>query len=155
MVFRRFLGFFLVLLIMGCASSTKPDSAQPVFRNPLHGAVYSPFSLAVDRSKGHTRIHHGIDISAPLYTPIRAAAAGRVLVAETQSGYGKVVILDHGGGWQTRYAHLSKFEIQQGASVAPGEKIGLVGKTGNATGPHLHFEIRRFSRPLNPQSFLN
>ncbi len=138
------------MLIAGCTSSPEVKHSRPEFVRPLKGEIRSSFSLTVNKAKGHTRVHHGIDIPAPMKTPVKATAGGRVILAESQRGYGKLVVIDHGGGWQSRYAHLSKYQVRIGDKVAPGEKIGLVGKTGNATGPHLHFEIRQFGEPIDP-----
>ncbi|MCI5045475.1 MAG: M23 family metallopeptidase [Aquisalinus sp.] len=152
---KHFLAAVLLIVgIVGCASTDRL-AQRPDFQEPLKGAVYSGFSLTKDRLGGKGgRIHHGIDIPAPTGTPIHASAAGEVIAIETQRGYGKIVIIDHQNGWQTRYAHLSEFFIREGARVRSGATIGLVGATGNATGPHLHFEIRRNNEPLDPQQYL-
>ena len=89
--------------------------------------------------RGNT-IHAGLDFPAPTGTTVRAAAPGRVTFAGFASGWGLVVTVDH-GGWKTRYAHLSRATVAPGEAVAAGERVGLVGATGFATGPHLHFEV--------------
>ena len=100
------------------------------------------------------RLHAGIDIAAPTGTPIYAARAGTVLVAGRQGGYGIAVVIDHGGGMTTRYAHQSRLVTRQGRSVAQGELIGYVGSTGKSTGPHLHLETRYGGEPRNPRNCL-
>ncbi|MDJ0779788.1 MAG: LysM peptidoglycan-binding domain-containing M23 family metallopeptidase [Gammaproteobacteria bacterium] len=96
------------------------------------------------------RLHAGIDLRAPKGTPIRAAADGRVVFAGFRSGYGRMVILSHGQGIETVYAHNSRNIVRQGQRVRRGEIIGNVGRSGNATGYHVHFEFRRNGRPLDP-----
>lgn len=99
------------------------------------------------------RLHAGIDISAPIGTPIYAAKAGTVLVAGTQSGYGTTVVLGH-GDMTTLYGHQSRLAVSAGASVGQGDVIGYVGNTGRSTGPHVHFETRYGGTPRNPRTCL-
>jgi murein DD-endopeptidase MepM/ murein hydrolase activator NlpD len=98
-------------------------------------------------------MHEGIDIAAPSGTPIRAAAAGRIIFAGVMSGYGNITIIDHGNGLATAYAHQSAFALG-GGSVSQGTIIGYVGTTGNSTGPHLHFEVRVNGTPVDPMGYL-
>lgn len=100
------------------------------------------------------RLHAGIDIGAPSGTPIWAAKAGVVIFAGRQSGYGNVIIIDHGGGMTTLYGHQSRLMARDGQSVAQGQRIGSVGNTGRSTGPHLHFETRYGGSPRNPRGCL-
>lgn len=100
------------------------------------------------------RMHAGIDIAAPSGTPIRAAKAGTVVFSGVMNGYGNVVIIDHGGGFATLYAHQSRRAAADGARVDQGEVIGYVGSTGHSTGPHLHFETRVDGSPRNPRRYL-
>jgi peptidoglycan hydrolase-like protein with peptidoglycan-binding domain len=98
------------------------------------------------------RRHDGIDFPAPLGTPIGAAGVGTVLSAGWNSGgYGNLVIVQHRLGYQTYYAHLSRFAVSSGSRVAGGVRIGYVGTTGHSTGPHLHFEVRHNGVPINPE----
>ncbi|OPY10653.1 MAG: Murein DD-endopeptidase MepM [Syntrophus sp. PtaU1.Bin005] len=101
-----------------------------------------------------TRPHHGVDYAAPEGTPVSAAGDGSVVFAGRRGQYGNLVILKHPGGYQTYYGHLSKIHerLRQGTEVSQGSLIGLVGSTGLATGPHLHFEMRINDRPINPLS---
>jgi murein DD-endopeptidase MepM/ murein hydrolase activator NlpD len=114
---------------------------------PVRGSVSSGFGMRWGR------MHEGIDISAGSGTPIRAAKAGTVTFAGTMSGYGNVVIISHGGGFSTLYAHQSRIAVT-GGSVSQGEVIGYVGSTGHSTGPHLHFETRVNGTPENPLRYL-
>jgi murein DD-endopeptidase MepM/ murein hydrolase activator NlpD len=97
--------------------------------------------------------HYGIDIAAPTGTPVRAAASGRVIIAGWSGGYGNLVVIDHGNGLATAYAHLSAIWIG-GGSVSQGQGIGAVGCTGSCTGPHLHFEVRVNGSAVNPMGYL-
>ena len=115
---------------------------------PLRGAVTSPFGPRWGR------LHAGLDISGGTGTPIRAAKEGQVIFAGSMSGYGNCVIIDHGGGLTTLYAHQSRLGTNDGARVGQGEVIGYVGSTGHSTGPHLHFETRVGGSPQNPRRFL-
>jgi murein DD-endopeptidase MepM/ murein hydrolase activator NlpD len=100
------------------------------------------------------RLHAGIDQGAPTGTALGASKEGRVTRAGWGGGYGNLVIIDHGGGWTTRYAHMSAFAVSVGDTVELGEYIGDVGNTGNSTGPHLHFEIRFNGAAQNPRNHL-
>lgn len=99
-------------------------------------------------------MHTGVDISAPPGTPVRATADGIVKLARWDAGYGQLVIVDHGGGCETYYAHLSRFNVLEGQEVRRGETIGAVGSTGRVTAPHLHYEIRFGGAPMNPMNYL-
>lgn len=115
---------------------------------PVRGTVTSGFG------QRWGRLHAGIDIGARSGTPIRAAKAGEVIFAGSMSGYGNCVIIDHGGGLSTLYAHQSRLGTNDGASVGQGQVIGYVGSTGHSTGPHLHFETRVSGSPQNPRRYL-
>ena len=105
------------------------------------------------------RFHTGIDLGAPTGTPVRAADGGTVVFVGVSgsmtSGYGQMVIIEHGNGHTTRYAHLSGFDVKEGDQIARGDQLGRVGSTGGSTGPHLHFEVRRNGAPVNPKQYIN
>ncbi len=115
---------------------------------PLEGVLSGRFGLR------NGNPHDGIDVAAPEGTAIRAAADGAVLYAGTQRGYGNLVILRHAGGLITIYAHNQKNLVREGDRVRVGEEIALVGRTGRATGPHCHFEVRQGTKPRDPLLFL-
>ncbi len=112
---------------------------------PVPGQIISRFGAR--RSHGP---HQGVDIRARTGTPVRAARDGRVSFAGVQQGYGKIVILAHKGAYASYYAHNSRLKVRQGDWVKGGDVIALSGATGNAQGPHLHFEIRHRGRPVDP-----
>jgi murein DD-endopeptidase MepM/ murein hydrolase activator NlpD len=109
---------------------------------PVTGAETSSYGYRDDPFTGRRKLHKGVDYRAPRGTPVVAAGPGVVRVARRKRGYGRVVMIDHGQGVQTRYAHLQSIYVDPGERVAPGTRIGAVGSTGRATGPHLHFELR-------------
>ena len=115
---------------------------------PVSGPITSPFGMRWGS------LHPGIDIGAGFGTPIRAAAAGRVLVAGYNGGYGNLVVLDNGGTISTAYAHQQSLAVTVGQEVAQGQVIGYVGSTGFSTGPHLHFEVRINGSPVDPLGYL-
>lgn len=117
---------------------------------PARGPLTSAFGLRRHPLFGIVRPHHGVDIAAPWGTPVRAAAAGTVVYAGWFGGYGKLVVVDHGGGIATLYGHLSSIAVSAGQPVAAGDLVGRVGSTGYSTGPHLHFEVRVDGRPVDP-----
>lgn len=116
--------------------------------------VTSGFGYRVHPIFGDVRLHMGLDLSASSGTPIQASAAGTVVVAGPQGGYGNAVVVDHGGALATLYAHQSVIEVQLGDQVLTGDVIGLVGSTGNSTGPHLHYEVRVLGAPVDPLAYL-
>ncbi|WP_338144512.1 M23 family metallopeptidase [Neoroseomonas marina] len=95
--------------------------------------------------------HYGLDFAVPTGTPLRAAAAGRVTLADAFHFFGNLVVIDHGHGVNTLYAHLSAFEVREGQMVAKGDRVALSGATGRVTGPHLHFSLSWFQTFLDPQ----
>lgn len=101
------------------------------------------------------RAHEGIDIPGPVGTQIVASRGGKATFVGRMGGYGNIVIISHNDGYFSVYAHLSKFQVNQGAIIKRGQKIGKMGKTGRVTGSHLHFEIRYNSKALDPKPFLS
>lgn len=119
---------------------------------PVSGTVWSRFG-SNDSVRSHT--HSGLDIAAPKGTPIKAAAAGKVTYAgNANDGYGNYVVISHGNGVQTLYAHCSKLLVTKGQQVSQGEVIAKVGSTGNSTGNHLHLEVRKNGIAYNPQNYV-
>jgi murein DD-endopeptidase MepM/ murein hydrolase activator NlpD len=114
---------------------------------PVNGVLTSGFGWRWGR------MHEGIDISAPTGTSVRAAASGSVIFAGSMGGYGQLVVIDHGNGLATAYAHLSSIWIG-GGSVSQGQGVGAVGCTGSCTGPHLHFEVRVNGSAVDPMGYL-
>ncbi len=108
------------------------------------------FEVSSHFGRRRGRPHAGIDLLASRGTPIRASAAGRVKFSGYNRGYGHMIVIDHGGGIETAYAHNQRNMVQQGQRVYQGEIIATVGRTGNATGYHVHFEFRRYGRALDP-----
>lgn len=123
---------------------------QPV----LDAAITSSFGNRLDPFTKRRAFHSGVDYPAPRGTPIHASAGGRVIFAGRRSHYGNTVEIDHGGGLVTRYAHASRLLVENGQVVMPGDKIALVGSTGRSTGPHLHFEILKDGRFVDPSIYL-
>jgi murein DD-endopeptidase MepM/ murein hydrolase activator NlpD len=123
---------------------------------PLIGPITSSFGQREDPvlHNGEGEFHSGIDISARVGTPIRATADGTVKFASIQNGYGREVILDHGNGVETCYAHMSGFTVMPGESVVRGQVIGYVGLTGRITGANLHYEVRIHNTPVNPYKYM-
>lgn len=121
---------------------------------PVVGAVRSPFGSRSDPLSGEGAFHSGIDLTAPIGTEVRATADGTVEAVGFSGNYGKRIIIDHGNGVETRYAHLSEFHVVPGQEVRRSEVIGLSGATGRVTGPHLHYEVRVAGTPVNPFKYL-
>lgn len=121
---------------------------------PAPGPITSTFGPRRHPIFGTVRNHDGIDIGAGMGTPIRAAAAGTIVRAGVLNGYGNVIVIEHGGGLSTLYAHQSRFATSAGDKVTAGQLIGYVGSTGFSTGPHLHFEVRVNGRPVDPMAYL-
>jgi murein DD-endopeptidase MepM/ murein hydrolase activator NlpD len=117
---------------------------------PVEGGFTSPFGTRPDPIDGSHDFHTGLDMAARAGTKVRAAGDGVVVRAAMVQGYGNIVVLDHGGGVETAYAHLESFDVKPGDHVPAGAVIGRVGATGRVTGPHLHFEVRRGGKPVDP-----
>lgn len=122
---------------------------------PAAGPVTSPYGYRIHPIFGYSRLHTGVDIGAGYGSPVVAGAKGVVAYVGVMSGYGNVVVVDHGGGMATTYNHLSAFSVSSGQSVSRGQVVGSVGCTGYCTGPHLHFEVRINGSPVDPMPYLS
>jgi murein DD-endopeptidase MepM/ murein hydrolase activator NlpD len=134
-----------------------PDAASgadAVWVRPVDGRVSSPFGLRTDPLNGRRAAHPGVDLAAPAGSPIAAAAGGVVVRAGARGGYGLAVEVEHDDETTTLYGHASRLLVNVGDRVDPGQPIALVGHTGRATGDHLHFELRRGGRPVDPSAAL-
>jgi murein DD-endopeptidase MepM/ murein hydrolase activator NlpD len=116
--------------------------------------INSRFGFRRDPMRRRAAMHTGIDFGGPRNAPVLATAPGEVVEAGRSGAYGIMVVIDHGMGLRTCYAHLAKATVRVGARVEAGQRVGTMGRTGRATGPHLHYEIRLDDRPLNPAHFL-
>jgi len=121
---------------------------------PANGSVTSGYGYRIHPIFGTRTLHAGIDIGAAYGSSVWAADAGTVSYVGVMSGYGNVVIVDHGGGLATTYNHLSAFSVSSGESVGRGQQVGAIGCTGYCTGPHLHFEVRVNGTPVDPMPYL-
>jgi murein DD-endopeptidase MepM/ murein hydrolase activator NlpD len=121
-------------------------------RMPVSGRVTSGFGERFHPILGYKRFHAGLDLAAPMGSPIVAAADGRVVSAGWHGGYGRLVAIAHSGGIETMYGHMSRIVAQSGSFVRQGQLIGYVGSSGLSTGPHLHYEVLKDGRPVNPAS---
>lgn len=127
------------------------DTPPPKFAWPLNGKVRRPFRSAEAKDGAH----EGIDVLAPLGSAVRASAAGKVIFAgQGPEAYGLTVIIFHGGRWTTTYSFLQKVTVKEGDEVKAGKRVGLVGQSGLAEEPQLHFEVRRNRVPLDPAKYL-
>ena len=122
---------------------------------PIQGWLSSTFGYRRHPYDGTYRLHSGVDIAAEPGTPVRAPAQGLVIYSGYREGYGKVVVIDHGYGIRTLFAHNSKLFANAGIRVKRGEIISQVGSTGQSTGPHLHYEVRKNGVPVNPVTFFS
>lgn len=121
---------------------------------PVHGWISSDFGKRVDPVSGRAGFHTGVDIANDTGTPVRCTADGRVNFAGWDGGYGKLVVVNHGHGFSTYYGHLSEIKAAAGKWVKRGDIMGLMGATGNTTGPHVHYEIRLYGVPVDPVKYM-
>jgi murein DD-endopeptidase MepM/ murein hydrolase activator NlpD len=121
---------------------------------PVMGRITGSFGERLDPFSGEGAFHAGVDISSDYGDAVRASADGLVVSVEQRSGYGRMVLVDHGFGLSTLYGHLSSFSTRVGARVKRGDTIGTVGVSGRVTGPHVHYEVRMYGAPVNPWRYL-
>lgn len=149
-----------ILSMESSAKSKSSKSKQPMvkgsgrFAMPLKARITSPFGWRRHPIFRKRKFHTGIDLAGPRRSKIRASDSGHVIHCGWYGGYGKVVIISHGNGFSTLYAHLTKAMVKKGQNVKKGDVIGLEGSTGFATGPHLHFEVRVKGKPKNPLKYV-
>ncbi len=128
--------------------------AAPCEARPVPGPITSGYGNRYHPVLHYNRMHTGADMRASSGTPIHACRGGVVAIAGSQGGYGNAVVIDHGGGMATLYAHQSRLAVSEGQTVSAGQIIGYVGSTGMSTGPHLHFEVRLTGNPVDPAAYL-
>lgn len=121
---------------------------------PVNGPITSPFGWRIHPILRYRKFHTGLDFGVGYGTPIRASDSGTVIYSTWMGGYGNVIIVDHGNGLSTLYAHQSSVAVGSGARVTRGQTVGYVGSTGFSTGPHLHFEVRVNGNPVDPMGYL-
>jgi murein DD-endopeptidase MepM/ murein hydrolase activator NlpD len=121
---------------------------------PTRGLLSGVFGNRIHPFTGRYEFHNAVDIATQLGNKVIAPADGIVLVAETRDYYGKLIIIDHGFGYVTRYGHLSGYNVREGQRVKRFDVIGYVGTSGRSNGPHLHYEVRYFEKPVNPMDFI-
>jgi murein DD-endopeptidase MepM/ murein hydrolase activator NlpD len=144
------LGVLEALLVQTSTNRKFLPSLKPI----VDGWHSSNFGQRIDPINGQNSFHEGLDFPAAAGTPIVAAASGKVVYAGWHPQYGKMVEIDHGNGFVSRYAHVSQFAASEGDLVVRGQHVASVGSTGRSTGPHLHFEVRLNGVPQNPARFL-
>ncbi len=133
----------------------KKETKEPEnFINPVGGKVTSPFGPRNKPRPDASSNHKGVDLQASSGQSVKASASGTVSFAGEQGGYGNIVIIDHGSGLETAYAHLSSISVKKGDEVSQGDTIGAAGQTGTATGPHLHFEVRKNNTKVDPMDYI-
>lgn len=134
--------------------SVSGSSSARGFRWPVVGRISSPFGWRRDPFNKRKDFHTGMDIKAPSGRTIVAAKGGKVVYSGWMGGYGRVIVVDHGGGYKTLYAHCSRLLVSRGRKVSQGQAIARVGSSGRSTGPHVHFEVRYRNSPINPLKVL-
>jgi murein DD-endopeptidase MepM/ murein hydrolase activator NlpD len=132
--------------------STQAEEIKSLLPDIPHPRVSSGYGFRADPFNGELKFHHGIDIAAPAGADIHAAAKGTVIFSGEQKGYGNVVIVDHGNGYRTKYAHNKENLAKEGDEVDYGSVIARVGSTGRSTGSHVHFEVTYEGRAVNPDT---
>ena len=140
-------------MLQACASSSRGVESSVMPRGWPVPYDVARISSEFGVPRGHSR-HKGIDLTAPKGTKVRVTADGRVTFAGRSGDFGRLVVVEHEDGYETRYAHLKRIEVKKGKKLKRGAVVGTVGESGNATGPHLHYEVRLQGTPVNPRSYL-
>lgn len=131
-------------------------AVPPLIPDPDNVRLTSNFGGRIDPLYGGYEFHPGQDFACSVGMPVYATGDGTVVISEMSSyGYGNTVVVDHGYGYRTRYAHLSSIAVDEGMKISRGDKVGAVGRTGKATGPHLHYEVEYKGRKMNPMSYMD
>jgi murein DD-endopeptidase MepM/ murein hydrolase activator NlpD len=152
--------FCLAIALAGCATTPggggRGGSTTPNIWPIQHpeARLSSPFGMRKQPGTGKMRLHKGLDIQAPEGTPVYVTANGVVSFSGQQGDYGNVIVVEHDSRTATAYAHLKKRRVGQGDAVQQGQHIGDVGRTGNATANHLHYEVRKEGQPVDPMGYL-
>jgi murein DD-endopeptidase MepM/ murein hydrolase activator NlpD len=133
----------------------KPDPEAVPIGAPVFAEISSGFGARVSPFSGTMQTHTGLDFQAERLTVVNATGGGTVTEAGYRGSYGNSVVIDHGGGITTLFAHLARIDVKAGTRVCRGQQVGLVGSTGSSTGPHLHYEVRVNGEPRDPQSYLD
>ena len=139
--------------LQGCASGGRGVESSVLPRGWPVPYDVARISSVFGAPRGSSR-HKGVDLTAPKGTKVRTTADGRVSFAGRSGDFGRLVIVEHSGGYETRYAHLKSIEVKKGGKLKRGAILGTVGKSGNATGFHLHYEVRLQGTAVNPKSYL-
>ncbi len=147
--------FFQKILKENRQQSSESEEILSHLQCPLSAEISSPFGVRSDPNTGEEGFHYGVDLAAPLDEKVKCAAGGEVIEAGSDAEYGKYVLVRHTERIYTMYAHLNTILPASGDRIEKGQVLGTVGETGNATGPHLHFEIRDENTFLDPQEFLD
>ncbi len=140
--------------IRGTIGDGSDSSASRFLNRPINGILTSAFGYRIHPKRKKRHFHSGVDLAAKSGTPIACAGSGKVVYAGWKNGYGYVVMVDHGKGYETLYAHCSRLAVTTGQTVVAGKIVAYVGRTGVATGPHLHFEVRKNGVYQNPLRYL-
>jgi murein DD-endopeptidase MepM/ murein hydrolase activator NlpD len=140
--------------LQGALNDQRSLFAAKPHGKPTHGWLTSGFGLRVSPFSGRRKMHYGLDIAARTGTPVTVTADGVVARVKTAPDFGKLVVVDHGYGYRTLYAHNSRVFVKVGQRVKRGDKISAIGNTGRSTGPHLHYEVHLHGVPINPRKYL-
>ncbi len=151
---QKFLQTFLAVARDKESMMESIPAVCPIYFSDLK-RVSSGFGMRKDPIDSTMKMHKGIDISAEIGTKVYAAGSGKIMrIASSEDGYGNCIVIDHGFGFVSRYAHLSGFKVKEGDEVKKGDLIGLVGNSGRSTGPHLHYEIEKEGEKIDPKKFI-